>query len=150
MLTNIRQVIIEVIVRFSGHGLSQSEISIITGVSQGAIWKVLCNGRETNSLTQGLRGHWLKTSTSSEDRAFLRFMKGNMFLSASKIRVEWSGELDASPKTFSISWISLKTSRLMPQTDSWLLPPPPHVGTQAPELEPSSLVSSGICFWIQG
>ena len=51
------------------------------------------------------------------------------------------------PRTFSSNWISLKTSQPMPQTDSWSSPPS-HVGTQAPELEPSARVLCAICWWI--
>ena len=45
----------------------------------------------------------------------------------------WFSEPDAlslshGPKAFSSSWILLKTSRPMPQTDSWSSLPPPHVG----------------------
>ena len=52
------------------------------------------------------------------------------------------------PNMFSTSWISLKASSPMPQTDSWLSPPPPHVGTQAPELEPLALVACVNCRWV--
>ena len=37
----------------------------------------------------------------------------------------------------------------MPQTDSWPSPLTPHIGTQAPELDPSALVSCDICWWVQ-
>ena len=53
-----------------------------------------------------------------------------------------------SSKMFSSSWISLKTSIPMPQTDSWPSLPPPHVSTQAPVLQPSALVSCRICWWV--
>ena len=39
-----------------------------------------------NSLTQGLRGHRLKTTTWKEDCVLLRMIEGNRFLTASKIR----------------------------------------------------------------
>ena len=48
--TNIRLVIIEIIVRFSCLGLSQRQMSRITGVSLGAIWKVLRRVRESMSF----------------------------------------------------------------------------------------------------
>ena len=52
------------------------------------------------------------------------------------------------PRMFSSSWISPKTSRPMPQTDSWPSPLPPHVGTQALQLELSALVSCASCWWV--
>ena len=51
--------------------------------------------------------------------------------------------------TFGSSWVSLKTSSQMPQTDSWSSPPTPRVGTEAPELEPPALVSCDICWWVK-
>ena len=51
---------------------------------------------------------------------------------------------------FSSSCLLLKASRPMSQTDFWWLPPPPHVGTRAPGLETSVLVTRDICFWVQG
>ena len=53
------------------------------------------------------------------------------------------------PKTFGSSWVSPKTSSQMHQTDIWSPQPPTlRMGTQAPELEPSALVSSDI--WCPG
>ena len=51
----------------------------------------------------------------------------------------WSGGLDAlscphGPRAFSNSWVSLKTPRPMPQTDSWSWLPPANVGRQVPNL----------------
>ena len=52
------------------------------------------------------------------------------------------------PRAFSSSWISAKASWLIPQTDSWPSPLPPHIGTQAPQVEPSALISCAICWWV--
>ena len=49
---------------------------------------------------------------------------------------------------FSSNGISPKTSSPMLLTDSWPSSPPPHIGTQAPELEPPALVSSIIYWWV--
>ena len=51
------------------------------------------------------------------------------------------------PQMFSSCRILLKTFKV-PQTDSWTSLPPPHAGTQAPEMEPLSLVSFVICWWV--
>ena len=55
-------VIIEIIVRFSGHGFSHRQVSRINDVSKGDISKVLRRVRDTYCLNQGLRRHWLKTT----------------------------------------------------------------------------------------
>ena len=54
-------VIIENIFRFPARWLFQKEKTRITGVSQGVISKVLRH--KTRSLTQGLRGHGMNTTT---------------------------------------------------------------------------------------
>ena len=198
-------------------------MSRITGVSQHAISKVLRRVHETSCLTQGLRGHWLRTIASKDDSVLLRVMSRISLLSAFIIRVElikgitlhWrhnahdsvsnhqphcllnrlfrrrskkisklrvtglcagnspeTGEFPAQmagnaenvsicwrhhetpwlcpygPKTLSSSSTSLKTSKMMPETDSWSLPLQ-HVCTHAPELEPLALVSCDIWWWVQ-
>ena len=75
MPTTFRPVIIWNIIHFSACGYSQ-EMSRIINVSQDAISKVLSRIRETNSLTQGLRGLRMKTIISKEDRTLLRVMGG--------------------------------------------------------------------------
>ena len=75
MRTNIPSIDIEFVVRFSGRGLPQQEMSRNTGVSQGAILKVLCHVCETSSLSQGLGGHQLKMITSKEDRILLQIIR---------------------------------------------------------------------------
>ena len=87
MLTNIWPVTIEIIVQISSRGLSQLEISRITGMSNDAIANVLCCVRETSAPNKGLRGHRLKTTISKEDHALLRARKGNWFPTASRIKV---------------------------------------------------------------
>ena len=64
-------VIIENIAWFTDRELSQRGMSRIIGVSPGAISKLLRRVRETNSLTQGVLWHLLKTITSKEDQALL-------------------------------------------------------------------------------
>ena len=55
------------------------------------------------------------------------------------------------PKTSRSCLISLKTSRQIPQTESWSsLPLQLHVGTQTPELETSALAPCDICLRDQG
>ena len=61
----------------------------------------------------------------------------------------WSGELDALPlstKTLSSSWISPKTSRLMPQTNSCRR----RMLVDRLKLEPSALVWYDVRWWVQG
>ena len=140
----IRPVIIENIFRFSCIGLSQMQMSRITGVSQGAILKVPRRVHASSSFTQGLRGHLLKTITPKED-LHSPYHHENLwknFLSASRAdQANWTPSLcPHGSRLFSSSWILLKTSRLMLQTDSWSSLVPPHVGKQAPWLEPSALV----------
>ena len=50
MLINIQSVIIEMIIRLSGHGISQKEMSRIILVSQSAISKALLRVCEMKSL----------------------------------------------------------------------------------------------------
>ena len=64
--TDSRPVTIEIIVRFTGRGLSRRQMSKITGVSPEAIWKVLGRIRETSSLTRVLHGHRLTKITPNE------------------------------------------------------------------------------------
>ena len=59
MPTNTLPVIIENTARFADRGLPQRGVSRIIRMSQGAMSKVLCHIRETNSLTQGIRRLWL-------------------------------------------------------------------------------------------
>ena len=72
--------------------------------------------------------------TSKEDHALLRISRRNNFLST----VQNQGGADQAnwtpcrclhgPRTFNSGWISLKTSRPMPQTDSSASLSPTHVG----------------------
>ena len=106
----------------------------IIGVSQGAISKVL---RRVRSLTQGLREHRLKTITSIDDHVLFRIMGGT---GVSQCQGSGWGWYQANwtlyrcrqgPKTFSSSWISLKTFWQMPQTNYWFSSMPLYVSTQA-------------------
>ena len=71
------------------------------------------------------RWHRLKTTTWKEDRVLLRIMMGNRFLSASRIRVGWSGELDAVSLSYTIErrFAMARYRSGHPQSDApdWLL-----------------------------
>ena len=76
------------------------------------------------------------------------------FLSASRSRVERIRQTGPclcqyGPRTITISWISLRTSRLMSLIDSLALLLPPLVGRQPPKQKPSALVSCNIRQWVQ-
>ena len=79
---------IEIVALFSVHELSQREMSRIAGVSHGVILSIFRCVLETIGLIRGIHGHRLTMITSKEGCAFLHFMKGNRYLSASKVRVE--------------------------------------------------------------
>ena len=55
LLINIQSAIIEIVIRLSGHGFLQKQMSRIIWVSQSAISKALLLVFEMNSLAQGLR-----------------------------------------------------------------------------------------------
>ena len=105
MPTSIRPVIRELIVWLSGRGRAQREIPKITGVSQGATWKVLCRVREISSPTG-----------ASIDRRRLRHKKTvpssvswgeTIFYQRPKLAWSWTGLwMDAffSASTFEIAW----------------------------------------------
>ena len=155
MPTNSWPIVIEGIVRLFGSGLFQWDMSRITGVSQGHIQKVLRYVNDTSSPTQGFRGHQLKIITWTENRVLLSIIKGNRFLLQSGSRVELSRRirsriLSAQSKTFSSFWILINTFNQMPQTDSWSSPPASPIDTPSKEMEPSTLVPSDICWWVQG
>ena len=146
MPTTIQPVINENIVQFSGLGRSQREMSRTIRVSRGAIYKALCYILESSSLIQGLRGHLLQTISLKENRVLLCILMRKSFLSVVRDQGEadqancMSGQCPHGPGALSSSGISCRTSRPMPQADPCLSPLPPHVGTQAPQLEPSALV----------
>ena len=93
MPANIPPGILELVVRLSGRGLSQRAISRNKRVSQGGISKVLRRVRETGRAIQRPHGHRLRMTTPREDRALVRTMNRNRFLSSSRIRVELTSEL---------------------------------------------------------
>ena len=148
MPTSIRSIIIENITWLSGLALSQGEVSRIIGVSKGVISNVL---RRVCERAVSPRGAWvdffksshiyiyvyiLNTITSKEDRALL-IMRRKSYSQGPGSEWNWSGELDTtsfpySPGTCSCSWILLKTSKTMPQTDSSSSLLPPHVVSQFP------------------
>ena len=136
MPSNVRPAIIENIVQFSHHGVSQREKSRITGVLQSVYWKVLHHVYETNSLAQGLRGYRLKASTSKENRAFSVSLEQVSLSARDQSRTDeanWTLCLYLHwPNIFISRVISFKTSRQMPQTKSWPSSTLPHVGTEAP------------------
>ena len=88
MLANIPPGILELILRLSGHGMSQRAILRNTGVSQGGISKVLHHVWETERAIQRPHGHRLRMTTPREGRSLIQIMRRNRFLSSSRIRVE--------------------------------------------------------------
>ena len=84
----MRPVSIEIIVRLSGRGLSQREMSRIIGVSHGAISKVLRLVRDTSSFTEGIGGASIVDDHIRGDCALFHVMRSNKFLSAPRSRVE--------------------------------------------------------------
>ena len=123
----------------------------MSGMSQGDISKVLHHVRATSSLTQGLRGHRLKVTTSKEGRVLHGVMEEDRFLLASRSKDRGTCRADQAslhgPKTFSSGWISPKTSRQIHHT--WLSPHATRIGTQSSKLEQWALVSFDICWWFQ-
>ena len=153
MRTAIQSVIIDNNFQFSGLGLSQREMSRTT-VSQVAIYKIIRCVHESSSLTQGYVGtYWRQShkksclSTHLEAEEFSRRCPESGW----SYQANWTPcRFPHGPRTFSSVWISLKTSRTMPQTDSSSSLPPTHVGKHAPKLKPSALASSDIWWWVQG
>ena len=116
---------------------------------------MLCSWDQCFYPGHGQRVHRLKMITSNVTMSFSVIWWETAFSQCPGSGWSWSGELDAlsfpcGPKTFSNSWISPKTSRPMPQTDSWSLPPPLHVGTQTPELEPPALINWSCVIFVDG
>ena len=70
----------QLIVRFSCEGHRQIDIAQITGVTQGAISKILKRVRQTGSPNQRPLGHRQSISTPREDRYLLRMMRANRIL----------------------------------------------------------------------
>ena len=99
--------------------VSWREMSIIIGVLHGAISKVPRHVCETNMLTSA---SWEgQVSPSVQDGGGADYANWMLCL------------FPLGPKALSTSWISLKTSRLMPHTNSRSSSTPPHIGTQAPD-----------------
>ena len=148
--------VIDAIKNILNFELLKREMSRTTGVSQDAIKNVLRCDRGSSGLTQGLRRHLLNTITSKEDHALLRISRRKSFLSAvqdqgTAHQANWTPyRCPHGSRTSSSGWISLKTSRLMSQTDSSSSLPPTHVGRYTPKLEPSVLVSFDFRWWVQG
>ena len=74
-------------VQFSDRGLSQRQVSRIIGALLGAISKVLCRFRETNSRPQ-----WHRLKAVTDGRVRFCIVKGDLILSLSG---SWPGELEA-------------------------------------------------------
>ena len=107
------------VVQFSDWWLSWREMSIIIGVLHGAVSKVSRHVCETNSLTSTSWEGQVPPSVQDRDGADY----ANWMLCLFPL----------GPKALNTSWISLKTSRLMPHTNSRSSSTPPHIGTQAPD-----------------
>ena len=128
----------------SGRGLSRGEISRNTGVSQGGISRVFRPVRETGRAVQ--RPHRLRMTTSREDRALIWIMRRNRFPPSWRIRVELIRRTGrrVSARTVQRRLVAAGYCSRRParwQTDSWSSPPTLRMGTTAPELEWSALVS---------
>ena len=103
---------------------------------------------------QGLRWHLLKAITPKRRPCASPYREMNFFPS-----VQEPGAADQAnkmpffclhgPTTFCNSWISLKTYKPIPQTDSWSLLPALNVVRQAPKLESSALVPCDIWWRVQ-
>ena len=105
--------------------------------------EVLCCIREGSSLIQGLHGHLLKTITSKEDRSLPCIMRQKSFFSAFRIRVElirWTAcRVFVRMVQRCLAAVGYRPGH--PVQCHTPLPPLPHDGTQAPELEQSAMVS---------
>ena len=113
---------------------SQGHTPRNTGVEQVAISKVL---RRVGWLTELLRnGIGIERRWQYQKRPVLHF-RNNFQRSES----EWSCSMDKvslSPRSNDLgSWISFNASHQMSWTHTPSSPPPPHLGTWAPELVPS-------------
>ena len=79
MPANIPPGILELIVRWSGLGLSQWAISRKIGLSQGGISTVFHCVQETGRAIQRPHGHRLRITTPMYDSALFRIMRRNCF-----------------------------------------------------------------------
>ena len=121
---------------FSGLGPSPTEMSRITRVSHGSILKAACAVFvRAIALVRGTRA-------SIGDAN----IKRRPCPSACQYVISIQNQggacdavfLSARPKMLDSSWVSLKTTLTMPQTDSWPSPPTMHVSRQEAGLEPSA------------
>ena len=123
MPISIRPVMIKIIVRFSGCGLSHREMSRITGVLQCDISKIL-DSFQISAVLEGVT--WASVEHDYMERRLCPFLyRDGEHVS---LNVHDRGEANKAhqmsylclhgPKAVSSGWISPKTSREMPQTDS--------------------------------
>ena len=89
MTCPITPAIVQTIVSLSREGRTQLEIAAITGVSQGAISKIIKRSRETGAQNQRPRGHRQRSTNAREDRVLLRMVLYNRFHSSPQLKVEF-------------------------------------------------------------
>ena len=101
-----------------------------------------CSGDQNGH--QRLHGHRLRMTKPNEDRALIRIINKTDFSHHQESRDDQSNWTSCfcphSPKTFGGSWVSLKMSNQLHQTDWWSSPRMPCMGTQALQLEPLALM----------
>ena len=88
MARHIPPAIMQLIVRLSRQGRRQKAIAEITGVTQGAVSKILKRFRDTGNANQRPRGHRQRLTTARQDHGLLRMMRKNRFLSSARLRVD--------------------------------------------------------------
>ena len=159
MPTNIRPVILELIVSLSSRRPSQRAISRVIGCHKIPFEKSFAVSVTPAALPNGclgINGHRLMTTTFKEYCALLYIARSSWFVSSSKNRVQlirWTGHhaiVFTVQRQFKINWTSIKTFRQITQTDSWSSPPPPHLSTRPTKFEPLALFLSDSCWWDQG
>ena len=153
MPTHIRPVIFANSVRFAVPSFSQREMLGIAGVSIGPSKNPKPCKWEQKSYPEAMwvsieDDHTKRRPCPSPYHEVKEFSLGVQDRAGAD-QTNWRPCLcPHRPNMSSSSWIYLNTSRPMPQTDSLPSPPPPYIGTQAPELEPPVLVSCDICWWV--
>ena len=179
MPINIRLIIIKISIWFSGGRYSHRDMSMVscqkspTGHAYawriGPFWQdTLDVENDWSATTWHLKSPapcpWYQQSypgvarASVEDdymkgdSALLCIIKGNRFISVSRIRMRFIRQIICYIFVCMVTsgWVSLKTSRHIPQTDIWSSPPVTHICTPSPELESSALISCDIYCWGQG
>ena len=103
MARHITPAMLQMLARLSREGRTQLEIAAITGVSQGAISKILKRSRETGTTNQKSRRH-RERSTNARDRFLLRMVHYNWFQSSPQLRVEFNRRIGRRISVCAINW----------------------------------------------